>query len=463
MSGLGKFFCDTRGNTALVFSLAAIPMMLGVGAAVDFVHNNDVTTVLQGAADAAALAGATSKNTNATQYKKIVMDYLTANGVDDIVDGMTKVTPLLDQTAGTFSVKIEGKVNTSFMHLAGINQMNVKAFAEVALGGQGLEVALVLDNTASMNSGGRLPALKSAAKELIDTVLEQAGSGAYVRVGIVPFADYVNVGVSRRNENWMSVPPDSTTTQNVCNTSYPNAVSSNCHDEQGIWNNDGVPTPYTYQVCDWNYGTPVTTCADQTWNNTWNGCVGSRANNYDTKITGVVGKPYPGLINFWCPQEIALLSDNKTALKNKIDAMNGTGETYIAPGVLWGWNVLDPEEPLGAAKSHGWMMSNRGTKAMVVMTDGDNTKAVDLGDPKYHWSTDVDVANDRTATLCQKVKDEDIVVYTVSFMVTNPAAQDLLKDCASDPSKAFVAGDAAALSAAFNAIADSLLAFRLTK
>ena len=463
MAVLGKFLGDARGNTAIIFSLAAIPMILGVGAAIDIVRSNDVITVLQSAADAAALAGATSKKTVPGQYKKIVMDYISANGVNDVVDELTRVTPVLDQTAGTFSVKIEGKVKTSFMRLAGVSQMDVSAFAEVALGGQGLEVALVLDNTASMNSGGRLPALKSAAKELIDSILEQAASGAYVRVGIVPFADYVNVGLSRRNANWLSVPADSTTTQNVCNTNYPNAVSSNCHDEQGIWNNDGVPTPYTYQVCDWNYGTPVTTCSDQTWSNTWNGCVGSRDSNYDTRITGVVGKPYPGLINFWCPQEITLLSDDKTALKNKIDAMNGTGETYIAPGVLWGWNMLDPEEPLGGAKSHGWMMSNRGTKAMVVMTDGDNTKAVDLGDPKYHWSTDVDVANDRTATLCQEVKDENIVVYTVSFMVTNPVAQNLLKNCASDPSKAFVADDAAALSAAFKSIADSLLAFRLTK
>ena len=79
------------------------------------------------------------------------------------------------------------------------------------------------------------------------------------------------------------------------------------------------------------------------------------------------------------------------------------------------------------------------------------------------WPIVMVVANARTATLCQKVKDENIVVYTVSFMVTNAVAIDLLRNCASDPSKAFVADNAAALSAAFGNIANSLMAFRLTR
>jgi Flp pilus assembly protein TadG len=454
-----RFLRNTTGNTAIMFSLAAVPLMLGAGAAIDMVRANQARTILQAAADAAALAGASSGKTTDVALNKIVKDYVKTNGAEDVLTSVKKVKQSLDKTKRTFTVDIDGKLKTNFMLLGGISEMDISAKAEVNIGGNALEVALVLDNTASMNSEGRLDALKVAAKDLVKEVLSAKDTGAYVKVGIVPFSDYVNVGISNRTQSWINVPADSTTTQNICSTNYPDATSSNCHMETGSWNNDGVPTPYTYEVCDWVYGSPVTTCSDQTWNNTWNGCVGSRSSTLDTKI-GSLATKYPGLQNTWCPQEVTLFDDNESALGSKIDAMVGSGNTYIPSGVLWGWNLLDSNAPLASAKTKTWMKSNGGTKSMVVMTDGDNTLSADY---PYHWGSDVPAANAKTAELCENVKKEGIVVYTVAFKVSNTTAKDMLVACASDPAKAFSADDPAALLQAFRDIAKSLLAMRLTK
>jgi hypothetical protein len=82
--------------------------------------------------------------------------------------------------------------------------------------------------------------------------------------------------------------------------------------------------------------------------------VGSRSNPDDTKINGL-GNKYTGLVKdqsntwgVWCTSEMTPLTNDKDLLNSKIDAMVGTGNTYIAPGVLWGWNMLDAAEPIQA-------------------------------------------------------------------------------------------------------------------
>jgi Flp pilus assembly protein TadG len=272
---LKRFLLNNSGGMAVMFSIAMVPLLIAAGVATDIAHKGSVATLLQSATDAAAIAGANAKNAwgsdaaSKLKIKKIVADFVTANAGTEALTNITTIDSGTDKITGVFYVRLTGKVDTTFMSLAGYKTMEVAASSEVDLGGQALEVALVLDNTASMSSEGRLDALKSSAKSLVDTLIKGKPANGYLKIGIVPFADYVNVGLSNRNANWMDVPKDSSTVQNICNVTYPNAVASNCHDEKGTWNNDGVPTPYTYQVCDWNYGKAVTVCANQTYTNQW--------------------------------------------------------------------------------------------------------------------------------------------------------------------------------------------------
>ena len=58
MRRLLNFWRDQRGNTALLFGLAVIPLLALGGGAVDFAQRARVRGELQGAADTAALAAA---------------------------------------------------------------------------------------------------------------------------------------------------------------------------------------------------------------------------------------------------------------------------------------------------------------------------------------------------------------------------------------------------------------------
>lgn len=459
------FLSNCKGGVAVMFSLALVPLGVAAGVAMDMSRKGSVDTLLQGATDAAAFAGANAKNTWGTgpaakiKIDKLVKDYLTSNGAIDALKSITNIESGTDAKTGLFSVRLTGKIETTFMSLVGFSNMDVGAFSEVDVGGQALEVALVLDNTASMSSEGRIDALKKSSKALVQTLIAAKSSNGYLKIGIVPFSDYVNVGMSNRNASWMNVPKDSSSVQNVCSVTYPNAVSSNCHDEKGTWNNDGVPTPYTYQVCDWNYGKSVSTCADQTYYNKWYGCVGSRTNPLDLGI-GSISSPYPGIQNTSCPQEITKLTDSKSTLDSQIDAMNTVGETYIPSGLLWGWNLLNAAEPITGAKTATEMASLKGIKSLVLMTDGDNTKSPDY---PYHWGNDTANADSITARLCENIKSEGIVVYTVAFKVAKQSSKDLLASCASSSAQAFNADNDAGLMVAFGEIATSLAQARLSK
>ncbi len=448
---------STNGNTGMLFALAVVPMLLGAGAAVDMVRANRTQAVVQAAADSAAL-GAGVSGANESTVEQLARDYLEINGANaalDIVDEI-KVERKED---GSFNVEIKGKVKTSFMSLAGIPTMDIMGSSQVMSTSNALEIVLVLDATASMNYEGRLDALKVSARDLVTQVLDNKADNTYVKIGIVPFANYVNVGLGARGESWLSVPADTTDIRPSCSQTYPNATSSNCRDEPYSYVNDGVTVNTTTQVCDWNYGPPIEQCNDADFGSKWNGCIGSRTNPLDTEI-GTPNVPYPGVMGAWCPSPITDLTDDKDALTGKINALVATGETYIPAGLLWGWNMLNPAAPLTSAKSGGEMSSIEGKKVIVLMSDGANTLV-----PAYpdHVGGPANTANNLLADICAGVKAEDIEIVTVAFKVSDNAAESALEDCASGSGNFFDADSSAELVGAFREIAAMLAEVHLTK
>ena len=451
-------FRDVKGSIPVIFALSAVPLLLASGAAIDMVQANNAKTALQAEVDAAALAGGTSKITNQSQLRTLVRKYLASNDAHDFVTyNDANITFGTIATSGNFFVKVKGKMQTSFMGMAGYSTLDIDAYTEVEKGSNALELALVLDNTASMNSEGRMEALKVSAKNLVSTVLDSVPAGAYVKIGIVPFSNYVNVGLPNRNKSWLDVPPDSVSPIAQTYPTYPNATYSNCHLTDHPYLNDGVPAVWQSNDCDVNQGTPVMVTYYPS--STWNGCVGSRNNGLDTKINGLANK-YPGIMDMNCAAPITDLTPSKATLDSQIDAMIATGETYIPSGLLWGWNMLDSNEPITGAKTKAEMVLLKGTKSLVLMTDGDNTLSASY--PR-HDGSDAAAADAKTAELCSKIKADGISVYTVGFKVTKPSSISLLAECASSPSQAFAAADASALAAVFSEIAGSLAQVRVAK
>ena len=391
MQVLNALRACNKGNVAIMFGLSLIPLTLAVGVAVDMVQTNRSLTVLQAATDAAAIAGATAGGATVDESRATVEQYLKANGAEWVLDEVEDITPVLNKAQRTYSVRIKGKRNTSFMHMAGIDQTELGAYSEVKLGGDGLEVALVLDVTGSMNAAGRLPALKSAATDFVDAMMEAKDAGADVKVGIVPFAEYVNVGLGVRNKPWMNVPPDSTTTSpEVCYTDYPERKWENCDAVSKTGYNDGIPFTYiSYENCTVIDGPPKQVCYIPTNTNKWYGCVGSRNDPLDEEI-GTPSSPYPGLQNITCNDEILTLTNDKAKLKAKVAGLVANGETYVPAGLLWGWNMIDSNDPLDDAKPAAASKAMGGTKAIVLMTDGDNTKSATY---PWHSGSDGDAAD----------------------------------------------------------------------
>jgi Flp pilus assembly protein TadG len=451
---MGKFLKNASGNAAMLFAAAAVPLILAAGMGVDMVRANHVQTVLQGAADAAAVAGAASGKTSIAEIRKIVEEYAAANGVNNALDLIDSIEPKQDKKTRTFSVTIKGKMDTSLMRLANISVMDITAFSEVTMGGAALELVLVLDTTASMNAEGRMVALKDAADDLVQDLMKLEKDGVDMKIGIVPFGQYVNVGMANRNKSWLDVPADSS--EPYCGSTYPNPVLSTCSTVSQSGYVDGVfQTWSSYQCGDW--GKPVEVCG--THNITWNGCVGSRKNPLDEVISGL-GDRYTGLMNTWCASPIVTLTDDEKDLRDSIQNLTPSGNTYIPSGLIWGWNTINANEPFKDAKTQAEMAALGGTKAIVLMTDGANTLSATYPE---HNGSDVDVADAKTRDICGNIKADGVTVFTVSFMVDSSAAQDVLDECASDAGKSYSADDAAELAKAFKDIGTSLAAMRISQ
>jgi len=131
---------------------------------------------------------------------------------------------------------------------------------------------------------------------------------------------------------------------------------------------------------------------------------------------------------------------------------------------MWGWRTLTPDAPLTEANTAD---KNERKSALLLMTDGNNTRSHggenDTFNGIFHWNSDQADADATTSEICTKVKEDNIVIYTVAFEVDDAATLTLLQSCATDSGKFFNAGDAIALEDAFGAIGHELAEVRLSK
>jgi Mg-chelatase subunit ChlD len=397
-----RFLHQTAGNVSLFLGIAAFPLMAAVGVATDMVRINATRTVLQNAADAAAIAGAASTDKSEKFLKKTVGVYLESNHSTDVLQYVTDIDHKLDPVAGTFTVKIAGTVPGSFMSLLGFKNLSIDALSVVQTGSSALELALVLDNTGSM-AGSKIVNLKAAATDLVNTIEAASADSNDVKMAVVPFAEYVNVGMGNSGQSWLDKP-------------------------------NGKAGP-------------------------WTGCVGSRPAPYDMQISASGGN-YPGLAGVACNSALLPLTSNLKKVKSAISTMTATGWTYIPGGLVWGWNVLDADAPFTEGKSKSQNKLVNGRKVIVLMTDGENTRS-----PTYplHNGTNVVLANTKLKDTCTAVKADGIEIFTVSFMVTTPTVKNILQNCATETSRYYDAANAAELSAAFNEIASNLADVRLSQ
>ncbi len=486
---------DQRGNVAMIAAITFLVMIVIGGAAVDLQRAFAARSHAQDAIDLAAVAAASSRHTDTANLKTAAEDWLGANAEFVNLNGAPEIDVQVVDIS-RIDMTLTGTVRTFFMGLVGIETLPVEVTTAVERGAvDRVELALVLDNTWSMSEPDamgvrKIDALKSAARNLVDALMTRQDES--VKVGVVPYADYVNVGLGRRSAPWLDVAPDSTrrwtenrdavprtcemrNTRRVCTNGPPKTCTRagrdgvtetyNCT-EQTCRNETVTP----YEVC--SGGTPASS-TPRSETTRWHGCVGSRRQG-NARLHDTGAQKYPGIMTTSstpnCLTEITPLTDRKSTVTSALTAMiiNRGGyrpSTYIPAGAIWGVNMLSPTEPLSEAAAY--QETNRNPrKIMVLMTDGANTMRFNPGDGTH---SDTSVAaqrratDDDTAAICTYAKSKGIEVYTVALAVGSSTARDLLQACASGDDHYFDARDSRTLAQAFADIAASIYRVRIVE
>jgi len=217
-----SFIGDERGAFAVMFGVMAIVLIALGGAVVDFVSLQQNRNQAQLALDAAALA--LQPRIFEPDFDQDEILALAQAFVDERVNVGVVTADITEIEAieedGSLYFKALVHVPTIFVRLVGVADLNASIEAEATRKKLALEVVMVLDNSGSMGNEGRMTFLKRATRcatytlfydGVVDDPLDSnscvPASGAQlvenVKIGIVPFTMYVNVGAASANEAWI--------------------------------------------------------------------------------------------------------------------------------------------------------------------------------------------------------------------------------------------------------------------
>ncbi|MFN3169894.1 MAG: pilus assembly protein TadG-related protein [Hyphomicrobiales bacterium] len=198
-----NFVCDQRGVVAIIFGIAAIPIMGMVGASLDYSRAANVQTQLQDALDGAILTVAHERQLSDAQMEAAVRTQIEA--IVGGAHGASSLTLNISRSPDEdtlVDISATMKVATTILEIMGIHDILVGANAAVGVDFQSLEVALVLDNTGSMRSSNRIGSLREAALDFVDVVTEE-GEADNVMISLVPYTAQVNIGNTVTMEQYL--------------------------------------------------------------------------------------------------------------------------------------------------------------------------------------------------------------------------------------------------------------------
>ncbi len=448
-------FITSTGGGAAVFFVLVFPIMMSLGgAAVDFSRAYAVRSEFTRSAEGAALAAASL--TNARDPSEVVAEYLALNLSSAAREASYTITTNARKTAfaSEVDVSIEGSVPVSFLSLVGVESLSFAVSASAAESRQNVEVSMVLDISSSMR-GQKLRNLQDAADSFVRELLLR-DSGRETSISLVPFGGSVNIGPALFTEY-----------ARIGGPAIWNPGPSQYHVEADVltsgfrFSNGGfcLEAPYE-EFADDRPPTPLSSGQPpDLW--VWN-----------------AGNP-------WCPPAESAALFNSTsvdALTQRINEFVLSDGTGMDIGALWGYRALSPRwRGLlgGDFLSRPGVFDTDTIKVMVLMTDGNITAQFRPIDPA---NTHARHANQQTIVprgragdaagslsavgnfrrVCANAKADGVIVYTIGFRIQPGGLADtLLYDCASTPSRYYFVEDLD-IAAAFESIAASISALRVT-
>ena len=453
-----QFIQNKSGSVLTYAALSIIPITGFAGVAIDSARGYMVRSHLSESLDAAALAAGRALTTEQAQADvsryfdlNFQSGYMNAN-----IDGPYAT---LNADTGEITVAVKAKVETSFMKILGEDYINVSASTKIKRTTRGMELALIMDNTGSMRSSSKIDTMKTAAKELVKVIYGDNETVDDVWVSVVPYVASVNVG--KAYYGWL---------KNYDPKDYKKTEWKGCveareepYDQTDDNHLTALFNPYFYTKDVDNDWPPV---REENW----------RQNNG----TGP---------NLGCGPAITPLTDKKSEIEAAINEMQPwhRGGTITNLGLAWGWRTISPkwrglwygvdvslpldyEEPLM-------------DKVAIILTDGENTLYDHNGGGPYGsdygaygrvgWErlgSGINTAgkakteiNSRMANVCQKMKDEGIIIYTITFRLNSTTTKNLFKNCATSSSHYFNSPSNSELKGIFQQIGGELSNLRIAE
>ena len=449
-----RFANAKEGNIAVLFAIAAVPVLSFVGAAIDYTRANSARSSMQAALDSTALMLAkdlTDGTITTSQITAKATAYFTALYTNNDAKNVS-VNATYTASSGngsTILVNGSGYVNTDFMKVAGFPNINFNTSSTSTWGNVRMRVAMVLDVTGSMASSGKMGAMQTAAKSLVDQLSLLNKNAGDIYISLVPFAKDVNLGTSYVNETWIDwdVWSDQNPTWGTCSNTSKTTKSSCLSNSSRVWTPD---------------------------KSKWTGCVTDRTQDYDTKNTTPTSANAPTMVvpeeyvatdwsgnvtEQYCKSgnnpyvgKIVPLSSDWATLKTAIGNLQPTGNTNQGIGLAWGWLTLGAGVPFNApAKDPSYTYRD----AIVLLSDGLNTQ--------NRWYSSASQIDARQKILCDNAKAAQITIYTVQVNTGGDPTSTVLQYCASGTDKFYLVTDPSQTLTVFNSIGQSLSKLRVAK
>jgi Flp pilus assembly protein TadG len=468
VSAAFRGFLTRDDGGALPLAAAAMLTLVGfAGVALDGARLIYAKDVLQRSLDAGGLAAGHA----------LEVEHMTGDGRDffdanvaaggDILRG-TQLTIAVSPDNRVLTLTATAEVESTFMRVFGFDAITVSATTEVTRETRGMELALVMDNTGSMRSGGKIGAMKTAATSLVNSIYGDDEVNPNLWVALVPYTATVNIGGGRTG--WLDLDGQAA----ITNGDFETTSWKGCVEARGGTGDRTDDPPALDPFPLYFYADEV----DNDWILAGGGFDIDETNDAQNNGTGP---------NLGCGPPITPLTAAKTPVLQAIDDMLPwhRGGTTSNLGLVWGWRALSPrwrglwggatpaELPLGYDEPFM-------DKVIVVLTDGQNQFFDhEGGGPQGSDYTAYDRLNvfgystldearaeidARFAELCGSIKTEGITIFAITFGSTpNASTQALYRTCASNPGFYFHAPSNDELQDVFDTIGRQLSNLRLSK
>jgi len=462
---LQSFRESQSGSTAMMFGLIFTTVMGTVGFAVDYERAQNEKKIVQDHLDATLIHLGRGDNKSEPQEpgKKYLLESLkrakfeTANlnptftydAMEGSVTGKVKITP---------RTIISGGILPTI-------EMQVVSKAKPKVTGT-VEIALVLDNSGSMNFGidGDSETYVTAPDRRADSLQEAVGGMFDViygnpqvtpAVSVIPYATSVDVTdlfaangessfVGANGYSFESLGIDSLDTSRITYQDHSNG--------KGVWASErfvskagsgsykiNLAKPDNNAIPVLSQGAMQTWCSDKYYYHYGKRCIDvAQAPNGKWYLDGYF-KPYNGILP---------MTANAQTVRDYVAAFEPQGGTAGHIGAAWGlytlvpsWNGFFDHE---AGKPQKFQKATE--KYLVIMTDGEFNSAQDS-------SMTADDVFSYFGSICEKARKKGVTVFTVGLKVEEETKTDIsLRECAGTTGRYFPVDDHESLKNAFKKI-----------